>query len=150
MITEQTKIYQDQSIMNSRSLNIVFNFSGHDVLNHGFPEDYKIIDLPMSVNVLADDADLLISKYIVEKCKENGIHDLNFNPILVLTTYNPLIAPLIYIVTQLFGGKLPIIAFSVVEPSKGKREVKYILPSILRKRIRNERPQIQQTGLIIN
>jgi hypothetical protein len=150
MICEQTKIYQDQTVMNSRNLNIVFNFSGHDISKHGFPEDYKIVDLPMSVNVLADDADILISKYIVEKCSENGIYDLNFIPIIVLTTYNPLIAPLIYIVTQLFGGKLPIIAFSTVDPSKGKREVKYILPSVLRKRIRNERPQLQQFGLIIN
>jgi hypothetical protein len=149
MICEQSKIYQDQSVMNFRNKNIVFNFSGHSVDNHGFPNDYKIIDLPMNVNILAENADLLISKYIVEQCAKNGLTELNFNPILILTSYNPLIAPIIYIVTQLFGGKLPVIALSVVDNSEGKRVVKYILPTVLRKRIRTERPQIYESGLVI-
>jgi hypothetical protein len=136
----QETIWQDQTAI-VRNNQIVLNFSGHPVDSQWFPKNYKVVELPMQVNTQALNADKIIAEHIVKKLEEIDVTNLNFIPILVLPSYKPLIAPIIYIVTHLFGGKLPVISIQLRDENNGKINPKYLMPSVMRTRIRSVRPE---------
>jgi hypothetical protein len=147
----ENKIWQNKNTL-SRNKQIVLNFYGHPLGNQWFPDNFTIIELPMQVNIQAVDADKIIAEHIVKKLEVETITNLNFIPIIVLPSYKPLIAPLIYIVTQLFGGKLPVIANQMTDVDENLTEAKYLMSSVIRTRIRPLRPEytISNDALIIN
>jgi hypothetical protein len=147
----QDKMWQSQKFMKKRNANIVLNFTNHPPKVDMYPKHYKFINLPMTVNVYADNADILVAEYIVKKLEENNIDHLNFIPIVILPTYLPLIVPLVYIITQLFGNKLPIItAYTANDEVEDSSVPKYLIPGAIKARIRPHRPEhIKHDGLVV-
>jgi hypothetical protein len=147
----QAKMWQSQKYMKKRDASIVLNFTNHPPKIDLYPKHFTFINLPMTVNVYADNADVLVAEYIVKKLHENNIDHLNFIPIVILPSYLPLVVPLVYIITQLFGSKLPIItAYTANDEEEQNRTPKYLIPGAIKSRIRPHRPEhIKHDGLVI-
>jgi hypothetical protein len=147
----QAKMWQSQKYMKNRNAYIVLNFTNHPPKKGMYPEHYIFINLPMTVNVNADNADVKVAEYITRKLEEYDIDHLNFIPIVILPNYSPLIVPIVYIITQLFGSKLPIItSYTNIDDDEGYCVPKYLIPGAIKSRIRPYRPEhIKHDGLVI-
>jgi hypothetical protein len=152
VVTEaQNLLYYDRKTMRGRDAHIVLNFSGHPVRKHLYPERYIFIECPMQVNLLAEDVDIKIADYIIKRLADEGIDNLNFIPIIINPSYKALIVPLIYIIANLFGGKLPIVSTLLVDKKDNDLKARYLIPSMIKARVRASRPEYKHfDGLIID
>jgi hypothetical protein len=147
--TYEPRIFQSPQFMESQGKNyIILNFSTHKVKPGLYPDYYPIVDLPMNVNIFADDLDLIVFEYVKKTISDSGFDVNNYKPLVILPQYDPIKFLIYQIVSEIFAYVYPIIT-QISQNKAGKREPYYFISAGIRKRLRPFRPELENKGLIV-
>jgi hypothetical protein len=145
----EPNLYQSQNFMDKQGNNfIVLNFMSHSVEIGIFPENYFILDLPMNLNIHADNLDLTVLNFVKDKLKEMNINVRQLKPIVILPPFQPIQFLIYEVVSELFNSKHPIIA-RIAENKNSLITANYFVGAGMRKRFRELRPEIKSAGLVV-
>jgi hypothetical protein len=145
----EPRIFQSPQFMESQGKNyIILNFSTHPVKPGFYPDYYPIVDLPMNVNIFAEDLDLIVFEYVKKTIQDAGYDINDFKPLVILPQFDPIKFLIFQIVSEIFAYVYAIIT-QISQNKDGKREPYYFVSSGVRKRLRPLRPELENKGLIV-
>lgn len=144
-------LFQDQEFINNQVGKIVIlNFSAHKIKEGIYPSKYQIINFPIDVEINTPNIDLIILDFVKTKLIQNGFLSFNFIPIVILPNYQSIQLLVYHIIAELWDGAFPItarIVNSKIDPNT--MALSYLVPALLKKRLRKQRDFIKNEGLII-
>jgi hypothetical protein len=129
---------------------IVLNFSGHEVPQNLYPDNYKIINFFVDVERWAEDLDIKLTKFIQQTLEENNLREGYGKAILIQSNYEPIKLLIYHIIIELWGGTYPITSSTILDYEQKKKIPVYFVPYGIKTRIRKLRKNISEKGVVIS